>query len=209
MVGDIGSAQAGNVKINYMMKEKQLEVHLDKTGFIVMGANEYKKQVFEELQEAPIMIGNIHTKCKDVDKYLGDMIHTDGLAASVAATVKDRTGKVKAAMYEAAAIIEDYRMQAVGGLMGAWDLWNMAIIPSLLNNSGVWTEIDEKTVLVLEELQNTYARRVLHVPLSTPKVSLRSETGLLSMKHRIWEEKVRMVRRWVQSSWKDECLRSS
>ena len=77
--------------------------------------------------------------------------------------------------------------------MGAWDLWNMAIIPSLLNNSGVWTEIDEKTVLVLEELQNTYARRVLHVPLSTPKVSLRSETGLLSMKHRIWEEKVRMV----------------
>ena len=149
MVEDIGSAQAGNVKISYMMKEKQLEVHPDKTGFIVMGGKEYKKQVFEELQEAPIMFGNIHTKCKDVDKYLGDMIHTDGLAASVAATVKDRTGKVKAAMYKAAAIIEDYRMQAVGGLMGAWDLWNMAIIPSLLNNSGVWTEIDEKTVLVL------------------------------------------------------------
>jgi hypothetical protein len=86
------------------------------------------------------------------------MIHTDGLA------VKDRTGKVRAAMYGAAVIIEYYRMQAVGGLI---------IIPSLLNNSGVWTEIDEKTVLVLEELQNSYARRVLHVPLSTPKVSLR------------------------------------
>ena len=84
-------------------------------------------------------------------------------------------------------------MQAVGGLMGAWDLWNMAIIPSLLNNCGVWTEIDEKTVQRLEDLQNTYVRRVLHVPLSTPKVSLRSETGLLSIKHRIWEEKIRMI----------------
>ena len=77
--------------------------------------------------------------------------------------------------------------------MGAWDLWNLAIIPSLLNNCGVWTEIDEKTVQSLEDLQYMYVRRVLHVPLSTPKVSLRSETGLLSMKHRIWEEKIRMV----------------
>ena len=111
------------------------------------------------------MFGNIKTKLKVADKYLGDMVHTEGLAASVAATVSDRAGKVKAAMYEAAAIIEDYRMQAVGGLMGAWDLWNMAIIPSLLNNCGVWTEIDEKTVQRLEDLQNMYVRRVLHVPL--------------------------------------------
>ena len=139
------------------------------------------------------MFGNIKTKLKVADTYLGDMVHTEGLAASVAATVSDRASKVKAAMYEAAAIIEDYRMQAVGGLMGAWDLWNMAIIPSLLNNCGVWTEIDEKTVQRLEDLQNTYVRRVLHVPLSTPKVSLRSETGLLSIKHRIWEEKIRMI----------------
>ena len=69
--------------------------------------------------------------------------------------------------------------------MGSWDLWNIAIIPSLKNNSGVWTEIDEKTVQKLEELQNMYALRVLHVPLSTPKVSLISETGMQSMKHRI------------------------
>ena len=69
MVKDIGSAQAGNVKNRYMLKEQYLEVHLDITGFIVMGGKAYKKQV-------------------------------------------------------------------------------LAIIPSLLNNSCVWTEIDEKTVLV-------------------------------------------------------------
>ena len=33
----------------------------------------------------------------------------------------------------------------------------------------------------------------LQVPVSTPKVSLRSETGLLSIKLRIWKEKIRMV----------------
>ena len=50
-----------------------------------------------------------------------------------------------------------------------------------------------KTVERLEELQNMFIRRVLQVPVSTPKVSLRSETGLLSMRLRIWAEKVKMV----------------
>ena len=58
---------------------------------------------------------------------------------------------------------------------------------------GIWTEISEETVSKLDDIQNAYVRRVLHVPLSTPKASQRSETGLLSMRHRIWAEKVEMV----------------
>ena len=80
----------------------------------------------------------------------------DRLAASLDATVSDRAGKVKAAMYEAAAIIEDFKMQAVGRLMGAWDLWNLAIIPSLLNSCGIWTEISEETISKLDDIQNAY-----------------------------------------------------
>ena len=57
------------------------------------------------------MFGNIVTKMKTMDKYLGDMIHMDGLAASVNATIEDRVGKVTAAMYEVKAILDDYRIQ--------------------------------------------------------------------------------------------------
>ena len=71
-------------------------------------------------------------------------------------------------------------MQALGGMQGAWDLWELAIVPSLLKNCGVWTEISKATEDVLEELQNSFVRRMLHVPVSTPKDSLLSETGLLS-----------------------------
>ena len=193
MARDVQTAQAGNVKLASLMKEKQLEVHPDKTCYIIMGGKKFKERVLEELRESPIMFGDIETRCKEKDKYLGDMLHTDGLAASVEATVNERAGKIKAAIYEVAAIMEDFRMQAMGGLMGAWDLWNMAIVPSLLSNCGVWTEIQPSTTRKLEELQETFVRRMLHVPQSTPKVSLRSETGLMAMKHRIWIEKVRMV----------------
>ena len=77
--------------------------------------------------------------------------------------------------------------------MSAWDLWNMAIVPSLLSNCGIWTEIDTKSVQKLDEMQEAFIRRIMQVPISTPKVSLRSETGLLSMKLRIWGEKIKMV----------------
>ena len=42
----------------------------------------------------------------------------------------------------------------------------------------------------LESIQERYVRLMLEVPVSTPKIALRAETGLLSMKHRIWGEKV-------------------
>ena len=44
------------------------------------------------------MCGDFEVKEKDKDKYLGDILHQGGLSCSVMATVKDRSGKVKAAM---------------------------------------------------------------------------------------------------------------
>ena len=72
-------------------------------------------------------------------------------------------------------------------------MWEFAYVMSLLNNCGVWTKMSKATEEVLEELQYSFVRSMLHVPVSTPKVSLLSETGLLSMKHRVWSEKLRMT----------------
>lgn len=169
------------------MKGWQLEVHPDKTGYIVMGTKGYRDQILMEIDGNPIMFDGFENKRTQVDKYLGAMFHEEGLAASVDASIDDRIGNVKASMYEVAAIVEDFRMQAVGGMVSAW---NLAIIPSLLSNCGVWTEVSEKSVERLDELQNVFTRRVLQVQVSTQNVSLRSETGLLSVKLRILTAKV-------------------
>ena len=42
-------------------------------------------------------------------------------------------------------------------------------------------------------MQKKYIRMMLEVLVSTPKIALRAETGLLSMKHKIWYEKVNLV----------------
>ena len=63
-----------------------------------------------------------------MDKYLGDMIHQDDLAASIEATVEERVGRIMAAGHEIKAVLDDYRLQAVGGMMRDWDLWNLTLI---------------------------------------------------------------------------------
>ena len=44
--------------------------------------------------------------------------HTYGILNKKIKKVIHRLGKVKGAIYEAAAILKDYRMQAIGGMMG-------------------------------------------------------------------------------------------
>ena len=138
----------------------------------------------------PIKLDSFVTKEKMVDKYLGDLFSSEGLGESILETIKDRAGKVKTAMMDVKGVMEDFRMQAVGGIIGAWDLWNMAIIPSLLANCGTWTELPTKAVEICDGLQNLFIRIMLQVPISTPKVALRVEAGMLGMKHRIWMEKL-------------------
>ena len=72
--------------------------------------------------------------------------------------------------------------------------WYLPIISLIvLGNAGTWTEIDEETEEKLEELQLFYIRLILQVPVSTPKTALRSETGLMSMRHRVEKEKLMLV----------------
>lgn len=47
------------------------------------------------------------------DKYLGQILHEDGLAASVAATVAGRAGKSKGATFEVKSVIEEFAMQTM------------------------------------------------------------------------------------------------
>jgi hypothetical protein len=189
VAGSVFSARAGNVKVAAVMRSKQLCLNPDKTGYIILGKRGAVEKVRSEIEKVPIMCGDFITKEKVCDKWLGDMFHQDGLAASVVATIKERQPKVKGALYEAAAIVDDWRAQCIGGFRSALDLWELAILPTLLYNSEMWVDIPRVAEETLEDLQLFFVRLILRVPQGTPKAALRSETGLLSMKLRIWKRK--------------------
>jgi hypothetical protein len=129
------------------------------------------------------------------DKYLGQVLHSGGVEASATATVQERSGRIKGATMEIRSIVEEYQMQAFGGLTAAWELWERALLPSLLSGAGTWIGECKEAIGLCDQLQNFFWRIILKVPESCPKVSLRSETKMLGMKWRVWQEKLFLLMR--------------
>ena len=192
---DVLSTQVGNIKMAAMLEEKGLKAHPDKTCFIVCGNKSYKEKVQTDLQRNPIMFGNFPVVEKEGDRYLGQVLHGGGLATSAEATVLERTGRIKGATREIKTIIEEYQMQAIGGMMAAWELWERALIPSLLSGAGTWfgMKSNKNAVELCDSLQKYFCRVRLTVPESCPKIYLQCATWMLGMQWRIWLQQLMLV----------------
>ena len=192
---DVAAAQVGNIKLAAMLNEKGLEAHPDKTSYIICGSKEFKRKAKEDLKAKPLMFGDFAVKEKESDKYLGQILHSYGMEESALATVQERAGRVKGATLEIKSIIEEFQMQTMGRMMAAWELWERALIPSLLSGAGTWLGGCTTAVELCNDVQNFFWRVMLGVPESCPKIALQCETKMIGMKWRIWQEKILLLLR--------------
>ena len=114
------------------------------------------------------MLGKISMKEKTSEAYLGDILSSEGLRASTEASIRDRVGKVKGSIYELRSLIEDFRMQVVGGMRAAIDLFESCTVSSLLTNSGTWTEITDREFKLLDNMQDMFCRACRYRYLCPP-----------------------------------------
>ena len=94
--------------------------HPTKTCYLVYGSQKYQEQVKKELDQEPLMFGDFKVQSKESDVYLGvTLTAAGGLEAGKEATVAKRVARAQGAMFEAKSLIQDFRMQAIGGMEGA------------------------------------------------------------------------------------------
>ena len=157
---DIKSTRAGNEKLSKMTTEKGLQAHETKTTYVIIGTKGYRSEMEKEVSADPVKFGRLTCQPSGSEVYLGEVIHSQGLEAGVEATIDMRLGKVRGAMYKAKALIEDFKLQAIAGMEGAWILWERAIIPTLLSGCGAWIGIGKKIYQKLDEVQNEYLQMI-------------------------------------------------
>ena len=135
LVTSIEDAQKGNIVINAAMKRKQLELNVAKCGVIIFDKKQRAKQTRDAINTNSLLtIGKDKVKAKAQDKYLGDILSEGGLRSSVEATISDRYGKAFAAIKEIGAVINDFRIDSLGGMKAGMEIFEMVVIPSVLNN---------------------------------------------------------------------------
>ena len=76
---------------------------------------------------------------------------------------------------ETIAIVEDCRLNRMGGLKCSKEIWELAIIPALLNNSETFSIHDNVVQKTLEDFQSKLWRGLLALPKSSPLPSLTYE----------------------------------
>ena len=119
---DVLQAQVGNRKLACMLQDKGLHAHEDKTCFNVFGSKVFKEKVRKDLDQSPLMFGNFPLRQRVSEKYLGQILHSEGLSRSAEATVEERSGRIRGAALEIKSIVEEFEMQAIRGLMTVWEL---------------------------------------------------------------------------------------
>ena len=126
--------------------------------------------------------------------YLGDVLaEGSSLAASTRATVHKRIARARGAIREVKSVMEDFRMQAIGGMAGAWDLWKGGICASLLANSGTWVKLEKEDIKKLNDIFHEFLRNIYSCPPSTPLPALRSQAGMVSIEYLVYREKICLV----------------
>ena len=81
------------------------------------------------------MLENKPMKVANNVKYLGETI-SGSVADSIEATIKKRKGQAMIAINEITNLVNDTRSKSIGGIEVAIKVFELAIIPYLLNNTG-------------------------------------------------------------------------
>ena len=187
-------AQEGYNRFEAVFKSKLLEIHPKKSCFMVFAPNNGTRDLIrQEIANRPLIYDRFEMKSKSEEKWLGDMLCDRGLDKSVEATINNRYGKIFSAIFEMKAVIEDLRMQMIGGLKCGLDIWELALIPSLINNCSTWTNISTESVERLDKLQNTFLQMLFSVSQSCPKPVLCWDTATMLMQVRVDKSKLELL----------------
>ena len=181
---DIKSANDANVRMVKLVESKLLSLNLDKSIYLVIGDKRARKNILKKLETNPIVIDDHEMKYSESGKYLGDKLGPN-LSSSVSETVKMRVGLASCAIYEIRAVVDDRRAETLASLPTAFMIWEMAVIPMLLNNAEVWVGMNKRTLKELDKLQLKFLRLILAVGTGCPIPMLYAETGTMLMSNRV------------------------
>ena len=195
MNDDLKQAMEGCEKIDETLRKKLLSVNHDKSKYLLIGTNRFRKGIQKKLQKKPMTMGGVEIGHSEKEKYLGDIINEKGCIESIWDTIKERKRKLVSRSEEIVQLANNPMMTGLGHSKTAFNLFEAQIIPSLLNNAESWIGMTNKQIKELQDFQDIFTRKVLHLAPSTTKALINWDIGMMPMKWRVASKKLQFIRK--------------
>ena len=176
--------------MEHVLESKLLDFNLKKSCFIVIGNTKGKKKIRADLEASPLTLCGSKMKEVESEKLLGDFLDCRGNSHAIVTTLKKRYGQTIAAIIDIKKIVEDCRSKTVGGITAGIEIFQLCVIPYLLNNSETWDNIPREAFEILRKIQYFFYRCLLSTPRSTNVCSLLWETGGIKIELMILKRKL-------------------
>ena len=168
----------------------------------------YRKQTLEELKIEPMKIGGLIIEHAVNEKYLGDYVSELGCKQSIDDTIKYRMKKLTSKVNDIMLLADAPLMGADGSSSTAIKLFEAQVMTGLLFNCESWIGITDTQIAELQSFQDKFLKKLLHLPMSTPKAILHWDGGMEMVKWRIAKIKLMFMRKMRFSRNDNICKRA-
>ena len=205
---NLGQARDGCKKIYNTLMRKQLSVNHDKCKYLIVGPKKFRQDTLKELETQPMCMGGVVIKHAANEKYLGDWVNELGCKESIDDTIKERIRKQTSKVNDSILLADAPMMGADGSSRTAIKLFEAQVLPALLFNCESWIGITDTQIKDLQGFQDKFIRKLMHLPISTPKAILHWDSGMEMMKWRIAKRKLIFLKKVMAKENSNLCKRS-
>ena len=153
----------------------------------------WKEEDFENANDENVVqdisIGKVEMKDTEEEKYLGDVISSDGKNSK---NIKARVNKGKGIVKKILDILENMPFGKLY-FQVAILLRNSLLVSSMLCNSETWFNLTKADLELLESVDLMLLRKILGTPISTPKEMLYLELGLIPFREIIRQRRLNFL----------------
>ena len=183
---------AGGLSLSWTPKPSK--ANITKSTYLLSGRKKNIERIRAEIEKEPIQYKESFVREKKTEKWLGSIINPQGVRESIMSTIHERTFRVINGIHEIIAIVEDSRSDKLGSLKCAKEIWELALIPVLLNSAETWSVCDSRLFKTLDDFQCKLWRGLLQVPKSCPLPALTYESNSMLMKYKVYSRIVNFVK---------------
>ena len=119
----VEGARDGVKRFEKIMDSKTLNINIDKSVYLIVANKKNAERIGTEISKEQLCYKGSKLKEKSTEKWLGQVINVSGIKESTMSTIQERKFRIQNIIHETIAIIEDSRINKIGALKSAKQIW--------------------------------------------------------------------------------------